>query len=224
MAEAPAYDITGDPSPSPTARDLAGDELAMLLGLSRRAERHRVRDGHAFTRRFQATGEALAAGHIDGAKARLLVTHLEHLDGLVANAVQEEVLPLAAHATPSQLIRHIQQALIAVAPDEAAVRHRLARHGRRVDHPRPLPDGMASIYAVLPAVDALTVDLVLEGAARTAKSNGDGRTVDQLRADALALLAHTAQSAGAVGITPELFTGNGAPSIGPLDPGACGAV
>src|SRR5690625_3541930 len=58
---------------------------------------------------------------------------------------------------------------------------------------------MAGIYAVLPAADAITLDLVLEGAARTAKAHGDTRTLDQLRADALSLLGHTAHDAGHIG-------------------------
>src|SRR5690625_1798624 len=198
------YVLNYQPS-APTSRDLAGNEIALRLGMSRQAGRHLVRDGYAFTRGFDPTGEALETGRIDAAKARLIGTHLQDVAGVVAYAVQLEVLPLAPLATPSQLVRLIQKALIAVNPEEAARRHRRARQGRRVDHPRPLPDGMASMHAVLPAADAITLDLVLEGAARTAKANGDGRTLDQLRADALSLLGHTAHSCGVIGVTPQLL-------------------
>src|SRR5690625_4576007 len=58
---------------------------------------------------------------------------------------------------------------------------------------------MATMHAVLPAADAITLDLVLEGAARTAKAHGDTRTLDELRADALSLLGHTAHTAGHIG-------------------------
>src|SRR5690625_4410302 len=205
LAELPSFEAFKDRPSSPVARDLAGNEVAMRLGMSRQAGRHLVRDGYAFTRGFDPTGEALETGRIDAAKARLIVTHLQDVAGIVAYAVQLEVLPLAPLATPSQLVRLIQKALISVDPEEAARRHRKARKGRRVDHPRPLPDGMASMHAVLPAADAITLDLVLEGAARTAKANGDERTLDQLRADALSLLGHTAHSCGVIGFAPELF-------------------
>src|SRR5690625_2029995 len=205
LAELPSFEAFKDRPSSPVARDLAGNEVAMRLGMSRQAGRHLVRDGYAFTRGFDPTGEALETGRIDAAKARLIVTHLQHVAGIVAYAVQREVLPLAPLATPSQLVRLIQKALIAVNPEEAARRHRNARQGRRVDHPRSLPDGMASMDAVLPAADAITLDLVLEGAARTAKANGDERTLDQLRADALSLLGHTAHSCGVIGVTPQLL-------------------
>src|SRR5690625_2885033 len=187
LAGQPSLDVFNEQPSSPTSRDLAGNEIALRLGMSRQAGRHLVRDGYAFTRGFDPTGEALETGRID------------------AYAVQREVLPLAPLATPSQLVRLIQKALISVDPEEAARRHRKARKGRRVDHPRPLPDGMASMHAVLPAADAITLDLVLEGAARTAKANGDERTLDQLRADALSLLGHTAHSCGVIGLTPQLL-------------------
>lgn len=184
---------------SPLSRNLAGDELAVRLGMSRRAGRHIVRDGWVFTREFEATGQALAAGEIDGAKARTIVNHLKDVAGEIAFAVQEEVLPGAGGASLSQLVGNIQRALIAVDPEEATARHCQARAGRRVDHPRPLPDGMASVYAVLSATDAAALDLALEGAARTARANGDQRTIDQLRADAFALFGYSAHAAGHIG-------------------------
>jgi len=48
-----------------------------------------------------------------------------------------------------------------------------------------LPDGMAGIWAVLPAVGAARLDSALDSLARGARSAGDPRTLDQLRADLL---------------------------------------
>jgi hypothetical protein len=57
---------------------------------------------------------------------------------------------------------------------------------------------MASLTAVLPAATAARVDATLEAAARSARSAGDPRTLDQLRADGLSdLVLHTACTAGA---------------------------
>src|SRR5690625_2478606 len=149
LAEYSVFTRHDDLPSSPLSRDIAGDELAMRLGLSKRAGRTIVRDGHAFSHEFEPTAEALEVGAIDAAKARSMVTHLQHVAGPIAMAVQLEVLPLAPTATLTQLVKHIQRALIAVAPDDATLRHRRARQTRRVDHPRLLPDGMAGIYAVL---------------------------------------------------------------------------
>src|SRR5699024_7422294 len=94
----------------------------------------------------------------------------------------------------------VAKAIIAVDPSRASARHRAAREQRRVGHPRVLPDGMASMYAVLPAADAAGLDLALDAAAKTAKASGDTRTLVQLRADALALLGHGALANGFIGL------------------------
>ncbi|WP_127129364.1 DUF222 domain-containing protein, partial [Georgenia sp. SYP-B2076] len=85
---------------------------------------------------------------------------------------------------------------------DVTARHRAARARRRVCHPRALPDGMASIYTVLPAPDAIALDLALDGAARTARAHGDHRTLDQLRADTLATLGTHALTQGGLGTPP----------------------
>jgi hypothetical protein len=55
-----------------------------------------------------------------------------------------------------------------------------------------LPDGMASLTAILPAATTARIEATLENAARTARSAGDPRTLDQLRADGLTdLILHT---------------------------------
>ncbi|MEE6274679.1 DUF222 domain-containing protein, partial [Georgenia sp. MJ206] len=205
-----AADLARRPSMNPTWPNLgprpgkavcvAAEELAMRLALSRYAASRLVQTGTAYTSGvLTETGEALAAGIIDEQKAATIVTTLAPYDQAIAWAVEQEVLPGAATRTNTQLKADIARALIAVDPDDAEDRHRKARATRRVHHPRALPDGMASIYSVLPATDATSLDLALEAAARTARNNGDNRTIDQLRADALALLAHTALDTGWIG-------------------------
>lgn len=58
---------------------------------------------------------------------------------------------------------------------------------------------MASLYAVMPAEDAWTTYRALDAAARSAKAAGDPRTMDQLRADALALMGVSAVETGWIG-------------------------
>src|SRR5699024_6387789 len=143
-----------------------------------------------FRHGLQDTGEALLQGRIDYPKACVLVRMLADQPGDVAWQVQQLVLPDAPYWTVTQLERAVAKAIIAADPHRADARARKARDGRRVSHPRVLPDGMAHMSAVLPAPDAAGLDLALEAAARDAKARGDSRTVDQLRADALALLGH----------------------------------
>ncbi|MEE6287921.1 DUF222 domain-containing protein [Georgenia sp. MJ173] len=178
-----------------------GDELALRLGISRMTARRLT--GRAFQGIFDFTQDALEAGEIDFAKAQAIVGALEDLPADVALAAQLTVLDRAPGRTLHQVRQDLAAAVIAVDPDGADQRHVAARQERRVNHPRALADGMALMSAVLPAADAVGLDLALEGAARAAKNNGDQRTLDQLRADTLALMGHTALATGHVGPHPE---------------------
>ncbi|WP_344382988.1 DUF222 domain-containing protein, partial [Georgenia ruanii] len=160
-------------------------EVAMRQGISRPGATRLVRTAMALTGPLQATGEALARGALDPRKADVIAAGLEHLPYQVCHDVEDVVLPRAPGRTAPQVARDVAEALIAVDHHEAEARHRTARARRRVCHPRPLADGMASVYAVLPAADALALDLALDGAARAVKAGGDRRTIDQLRADVL---------------------------------------
>jgi len=70
-------------------------------------------------------------------------------------------------------------------PDTVPVRHRDALERRRVCF-EALPDGMSCLTAFLAAEQGQAVYAALSGAAKAGRVAGDPRTVDQLRADALA--------------------------------------
>lgn len=182
--------------------NVTAQELAPRLGISKLAARRMVEYGRMFGLELEDTGTALQEGRIDYPKACAIARLLRDQPGDVAWAVQQEVLPNAPHQTVTQLERAVSRAIIAIDPLRATARHKAAREQRRVHHPRPLPNGMASLTAILPATDAAGLDLALETAARSAKAAGDTRTIDQLRADALALLGHGALEHGFIGV-PE---------------------
>ncbi|MET0788858.1 MAG: HNH endonuclease signature motif containing protein, partial [Cellulomonas sp.] len=144
-----------------------------------------VRNGRALNGPMLATADALAAGEIDTPKALVLIDRLWNAAPDLADAVQGEVLPGAELRTPRQLASDVERAILAISPADAAARHRAARADRRVDRPRRLPDGMAGMWAVLPAESAVEIDTLLEATARTARAAADPRTLDQLRADTL---------------------------------------
>ncbi|WP_254630899.1 HNH endonuclease signature motif containing protein [Cellulomonas sp. GbtcB1] len=132
-----------------------------------------------------ATREALEVGHLDPAKAQVLTAELADLPFQVAHAVEDAVLPEADQCSVAELRQRVAREIRLVDPEGAAARRERARCTRKVSHPRPQPDGMASMWLVLDAADALRVDGVLTHAAKTAKALGDDRTLDQLRADGL---------------------------------------
>lgn len=169
--------------PEPKQRSIAGETLAAALATSPFAANALVREATAYDVVLPGTADALAAGRIDAAKARAFVQRLSDQAPQIANAVESEVLPYAETHTVTEIRRKLDKTLIRTDPQDAVLRHRDACRNRLVSHPRALPDGMASMYLLLPAVDAVRVDGVLERAARSAKSCGDARTLDQLRAD-----------------------------------------
>ena len=189
--------LAGRPSQNPTWPDAAGvsarqrayglapDELSLRLGVTRRRAERMVRLARGGEAHLSDTVDALRAGTIDEAKAHLIVETLEHTAIPVALEVQDRVLPRAGSRTLSQLSGDVQAALIDVDPRDAACRHAATTADRRVCRPRVLPDGMASLDAVLSAADAVAIDQALHGTARAAAAAGDARTIDQLRADAL---------------------------------------
>lgn len=165
--------------------DVAAEELALALGWSRRAAGRLVRDGRAYRGALIPTGDALAVGALSPVKARVLVDALESVPVELALDVQDAVLPTAPSRTPAQLSRDITRALLVADPAGSRQRHDRACRGRRLDRPRVLPDGMAGVWAVLPAQDAALLDGTVDAVARAARDAGDPRTLDQLRADTL---------------------------------------
>ena len=174
--------------------NVAGEEVAAALGTSRQAGRTLVDTARLLAGPLTLTGVALEAGHIDWGKAKIFAAVLGDVAVQVAVDVQARVLPGAGRRTHAQLRRDLAKALIVVDPTDAEQRTIRAVTGRRVCHPKVLPDGMAGIWAVLPGATATAIDTALSAAARTTKTTGDPRTPDQLRADAFttALLGHPA--------------------------------
>lgn len=194
----PTSDGPGDSRSRRAIEPRASREIAMRLGISRPAAATLIKSGRAWHGPMTATGEALAEGRLCWDKARALTGGLEGLPEPLIMDVEDALLPRASGRTPAQLRRDVAKLVIAADPEGASARHQAARAERRVNRPSPLPDGMARISAVLPAEDALALDLSLDGAARHARTRADGRTSDQLRADALAAIGHHALTTGRV--------------------------
>lgn len=170
------------------SRKVTAVELAMRLGISSYQAGKLVKVGAATERVLAGTRDALATGEIDYSKARVLVETLDEAPATVAWAIENDLLPAAPAMTTRQLQDAAQQALAEVDPEDAENRHLKARAARHVSSARLRADGMASITAVLPAEDCVMIDQTLTAMAKSARNDGDGRTTDQLRADALVSL------------------------------------
>lgn len=180
--------IHGIESGGGQARYKPGEFVAMEIGLAVTATRHAVQRDVARARRLQAEApdawEAWTAGDLNEAKA----AHISHA---LLRLVREDskkmlnllVVPAAITRTPELLRRWLNRFIARVEPDQADDRIRRSLEDRYVSV-RPDLDGVSFLSACLPALDAASVDLVLDALVGIADT-GDPRTKAQRRADAL---------------------------------------
>jgi hypothetical protein len=178
----------GDPR-VPQISEFAVDEVASALRLTRPTAGVRVQLAVELAGRLAATAAALRAGSIDVPKARVIVEAVTALDDTLATAVQERVLPSAGRQTTGQLRASLSRAVLAADPAAAEIRHQRAVADRLVTV-RPLADGMAGLWALLPADGAAALHTRLDRLARGAAAD-DPRPMDARRADALLALTLT---------------------------------
>jgi hypothetical protein len=166
-------------------REFPVDEVALAIGLSRSAAGDRLNIAVQLEQRLPATADALARGQINLPKVRAVVDATSVLDPATAAAVEQRVLPNAERQTVGQLRAALAKAVLAADPAGAETRHQQARQGRKVTL-NPQPDGMAGLWALLPADQAAAVYGAIDAHAR--QQPADDRSMDARRADALIAL------------------------------------
>jgi hypothetical protein len=178
-----------------TPDDWARDELAAGLKLSGRAAAHRVHLARTLTENLPATLELLRAGRISFRHAAAMVEHCGRLDHAQCARVEARVVGRAPDQTTAQFSGSVRRAVLAVAPlhaEHAAQQARLERDVRFF----PEPDGMASVIATLPAVEAralfVAVDALARGRYAAAGGKRAGVSIGGCRVDALVALAEDA--------------------------------
>lgn len=166
-----------------TTRTSLPDELSARLNDGQGASSNRCRAALELPTRFPLMWHELQAGRASEAKGRILVLGCQALDDAAARVVDERVAHLADRQAPSRFRQSVRRAVLRVDPDDAAIRRERAEKDRCV-RISPAEDGMAELWALLPAVQATALGTYLEQKARSARAAGDERTLDQLRADA----------------------------------------
>ena len=166
--------------------EYAPDEAGVALRLSRGAACARIGTACRLLSVLPETHAAWEAGRIDTAKARAVDDSTWTLAPELARAVQDRVLPKAPGQTLAQLKAALGRAVLAVDPEGAEARHREARRDRRVVV-TPEADGMASLWALLTATEAVGAFTWLTRLARGLGPD-DPRSMDGRRADILAAL------------------------------------
>jgi hypothetical protein len=204
----------GDPT-LPEVSEFAVDEVAAALRLSRPAAGARLHLAVELSR-LPATAAALAGGAIDVPRARAVVDAVTVLDAPLAAAVEQQVLPRAGQQTAGQLRSALSRAVLSADPAAAEVRHERALAGRQVTL-QSARDGMAELWALLPADAAVAVYQRIDSLARRSGAD-DARSRDARRADALVAAVLGPAVDTRLGLRPSLA---GAPDPpGSPDPGA----
>lgn len=140
--------------------------------------------------RFAPTLELMAAGDLDEYRASVLVGELVDADPETVTAVQDRVLPKAPTLTAGQLRASVRRALARVDPD--ALRQKVVRNrAERGLWRRPGEVGTWEWLVVLPNETAAQCWAAVDELARRYRADGDARTLDQARADALADLVQS---------------------------------
>src|SRR6185503_2715705 len=119
----------------------------------------------ALEQRLPATAAAMTSGLINLPKVRVIVEATAVLDPATAAAVEQRVLPEAEQQTVGKLRSALAKAVIAEDPGGAEVRHERAKKGRKVTL-IPQPEGMAALWALLPADSAAAVYAAVDALAR----------------------------------------------------------
>jgi hypothetical protein len=183
------------------------DEIAAELRLSRVAAATRL--GLAVElERLPTVAGGLADGGLDLPKAKAITDAVAVLDEPARAGVVAEAVERAGRQTVGELRAWLRRAVLAADPDAAEARHRQAVSERRVTL-TPVGDGMAELWALLPADAAARAYAAVDAAARASRTPADPRTADQRRADALVDLLTgqaTAPAATRVHVTVPLDT------------------
>ena len=150
------------------------DEISTTLTLSRQAAHARLSLALDLER-LAGTRAALSAGQIDVGRARAITQGVTHLDENLAAAVEAAVLPHAPGETAPRLRDRVTREALRADPRAAEERHRHAKRQRRVVL-TPGEDGMAEIWALLPATDAMALYAALTALGRMAIREDTGKT------------------------------------------------
>jgi hypothetical protein len=159
------------------------EEVGAALRLSGGIARTVLADAEQLTGRLPATLTALSEGRLNTAQATAITRGSYQLPDDLLPAYEARVLAQAGEQSVAALKRSITRTVLKLDPASAELKHQRAVDDRHV-RIGPAEHGMAWLIALLPAEAAQAIYTRLHGAARSAPSD-DGRSMDQLRADAL---------------------------------------
>jgi Domain of unknown function (DUF222) len=178
-----------------TEDDWVRDEIALALKMSGRSARNRMHVARVLAGSLPGTHRLLESGQLSVRHAFAMVELCAGVSDAVAARVEARVLAKAPHQDVGHFRRSVRRALIALNPIESRDAHEIACAERNVQLV-PEPNGMASVVATLPAIEARALFLAVDALARARHQAAGGRAsgvgIGARRADALMALADAA--------------------------------
>jgi len=205
----------GYPQPDVEAAEMAAAEIRVALNLTRHAADVELSFALELHRRLPRLFDMLASGTIDVKRAKVIERGTMHLSDATAWAVVDDIADDAPRLTTGELRARLRTLCIETDPDEAKDLYESAIENRRVVI-EPTDAGTANLHAYdLPADEATAIGNRIHSAAKNLHgTDGETRTMDQLRADVLIdYLNGLSQDAGHAGgnvdvtVTMETLTG-----------------
>jgi hypothetical protein len=177
--------------------DAAAAEIRVALRLTRRATDNELSFALELQRRLSQVWEALVTGVIDVRRAQTIIRATGHLSAAVAQGVVERIIEAAPHLTTGELKARLERIVIEADPDAARQRYEYAVKDRRLIV-ESTTDGTANLLGLgLPPHRVNAASRRINHLARSLKTKGETRSMDQLRADVyLDLLQGTTTSDG----------------------------
>jgi len=202
----------GCPQPDVEAAEMAAAEVRVTLNLTRHAADVEMQFALELHRRLPRLFDMLASGDIDVRRAKVIERSTMHLTDATAQAVVDDIAEMAGSLTTGELRARLETLCIEADPDEAKSRYESAVEDRRVVI-EPTDAGTANLHAYdLPADQAAAIGHRIHALAKNLHgTDGETRTMDQLRADFLidhlnGIAPDTASHGGNVDVTVTMET------------------
>ncbi len=169
------------------ALSAAAAEVGSALNLPHMSAMALVSESDTLCTVNRSTHAQLSRGAISYRHAQRIMDEVRAVPSPEAPIFEDELLQLAEGRTCAQFTAKARRLRESRWPETINIRHRQALELRRVSLD-PKPDGMVELCALVTAEKGQAIFNSLTASARTARSAGDQRTLDQLRTDTLTAL------------------------------------
>lgn len=166
------------------------DEVSADLTVPSGAAQELVWLAEALTKCHVRTWAALVAGRIDYRRAKVIAEALQGLDEDLAGRVEAKVIPDAPDLTVTKLRIRLKRAVKAADPAAAEEKTKAARRERRLERWENASGTSDLVGRDLASEDVEAIWNRLTAVARAMREDGDGRSLDAIRADLYRDLLH----------------------------------